>query len=66
MPIQSYRIEKDGIQCTLLKRPTDVVSISRTNAFTCSIESENFDKTTKIILTNGRKITIQKYAIPGK
>jgi predicted enzyme related to lactoylglutathione lyase len=53
MPIEYYRIETDDIQGALLERPADVVPMSGTNAFTCSIEVANFDETAKIILANG-------------
>jgi predicted enzyme related to lactoylglutathione lyase len=66
MPIQYYRIETDGIQGALLERPADVVPMSGTNAFTCSIEVENFDETAKTILANGGIVALPKFAIPGR
>jgi predicted enzyme related to lactoylglutathione lyase len=66
MPIQYYRIETDGIRGALLERPADVVPMSGTNAFTCSIEVENFDKTSQTILANGGIIAVPKMAIQGK
>jgi predicted enzyme related to lactoylglutathione lyase len=66
MPIQYYRIETDGIQGALLERPADVVPMSGTNAFTCSIEVEDFDKTAKKILANGGIVAVPKMAIPGR
>jgi predicted enzyme related to lactoylglutathione lyase len=66
MPIQYYRIETDGIQGALLERPADVVPMSGTNAFTCSIEVENFDETAKRILANGGIVAVPKMAISGK
>jgi predicted enzyme related to lactoylglutathione lyase len=66
MPIQYYRIETDGIQGALLERPADVVPMSGTNAFTCSIEVENFDAIAQAILTNGGIVAVPKMLIPGK
>jgi hypothetical protein len=43
-----------------------VVPTSGTNAFTCSVEVENFDETEKIILSNGEIIAVPKMAIPGR
>jgi predicted enzyme related to lactoylglutathione lyase len=66
IPIQYYKIETGGIQGALLERPADVVPMSGTNAFTCSIEVKNFDETAKAILANGGIVTVQKMAIPGR
>ncbi|MDR1390424.1 MAG: VOC family protein [Treponema sp.] len=66
MPIKYYRIETDGIQGALLERPADVVPMSGTNAFTCSIEVVNFDETAKIILSNGGIVAVPKMPIPGR
>ena len=66
MPISYYRIETDGIIGALLERPAPVVPMSGTNAFTCSMEVENFDKTAETILSNGGIIALPKFAIPKK
>jgi predicted enzyme related to lactoylglutathione lyase len=66
MPIEYYRIETDGIQGALLERPAGVVPMSGTNAFTCSIEVENFDETAKTILANGGIVALPKFAVLGK
>jgi predicted enzyme related to lactoylglutathione lyase len=66
MPIKYYRIETDSIQGALLERPADVVPMSGTNAFTCSIEITNFDETAKTILANGGIAAVPKMAIPGR
>jgi predicted enzyme related to lactoylglutathione lyase len=66
IPIQYYRIETDGIQGALLERSTNVVPMSGTNAFTCSIEVKNFDETAKTIFANGGRTAVPKMAIPGK
>jgi predicted enzyme related to lactoylglutathione lyase len=66
IPIKYYRIETDGIQGALLERPAEVVPMSGTNAFTCSIEVANFDEMAKIILANGGVVAVPKMAIPGR
>jgi predicted enzyme related to lactoylglutathione lyase len=66
MPIKYCRIETDGIQGALLERPADVVPMSGTNAFTCSIEVANFDETAKTILANGGIVAVPKMVIPGR
>jgi predicted enzyme related to lactoylglutathione lyase len=66
MPIEYYRIETDDIQGALLERPADVVPMSGTNAFTCSIEVANFDETAKVILANGGVVAVPKMAIAGR
>jgi predicted enzyme related to lactoylglutathione lyase len=51
----------------LLKRPAKVPAPeSGTNAFVCSIQVENFDSTSELILSNGGKIALPKFAIPGR
>jgi predicted enzyme related to lactoylglutathione lyase len=65
-PVRYYRIETDGIQGALLERPADVVPLSGTNAFICSIEVADFDKMAKIILANKGTVAAPKMAIPGR
>jgi predicted enzyme related to lactoylglutathione lyase len=66
IPIPYYRIETDGILGALLERPAPLVPMSGTNAFTCSLEVENFDKTADAILLNGGAVALPKFAIPKK
>ena len=67
IPIEYYRIETPGIQGGLLKRPVPAPPAGTgTNAFTCSIEVENFDKTAKLIFDNGGIVAMAKFAIAGK
>jgi len=67
VPIEYYRIETNGINGGLLKRPAKVPPMeSGTNAFTCSVEVENFDKTAELIVQNGGQVAMPKFAIPGK
>jgi uncharacterized protein len=67
VPIEYYRIETDSIYGGILKRPAKTPPPEfGTNAFTCSILVENFDKTAEIILKNGGQIAMPKFAIPGR
>jgi predicted enzyme related to lactoylglutathione lyase len=66
MPIAYYRIETEGIQGALLERPAPVTPMSGTNAFTCSLEVEDFDKTAECILSNGGGVALPKFAVPGR
>ena len=54
VPIEYYRIETNGINGGLLKRPVKVPPMEfGTNAFVNSIQVENFDRTSELILQNG-------------
>jgi len=67
IPIEYYRIETAGIHGGLLKRPVaSPPPQSGTNAFTCSIQVENFDQVSELIQEIGGKIAMPKFAIPGK
>ncbi len=67
VPIDYYRIETNGMNGGLLKRPVQVPPNQYgTNAFTCSIQVENFDKTAELILQNGGQIAMAKFAIPNR
>ena len=67
IPIEYYRLETNGMNGGLMKRPVKTPpSEFGTNAFTCSIQVENFDETAKTIMTNGGKIAMPKFAIPKK
>jgi uncharacterized protein len=67
VPIEYYRIETNGINGGLLKRPAKVPPAeSGTNAFVCSVQVENFDKTNQLILLNGGQVALPKFAIPGR
>ncbi len=39
---------------------------SGTNAYVCSIQVENFDKISELILQNGGQIALPKFAIAGR
>jgi predicted enzyme related to lactoylglutathione lyase len=67
IPIEYYRIQGAGPMGGLLKRPAKVPSSEQgTNAFTCSIQVENFDDTAKKILENNGQMAMPKFAVPGK
>jgi len=67
VPIEYYRIDTDTIYGGLLKRPASVPPVGTgTNAFTCSIQVENFDKTAARILASGGQVALPKFAIPGR
>jgi len=66
-PIEYYRIETNGINGGLLKRPAKVPATEAgTNAFTCSIQVESFDKTADLIIKEGGQIAVPKFAIPNR
>ncbi|MEO7802666.1 MAG: VOC family protein [Ginsengibacter sp.] len=67
VPIEYYRILTNSINGGLLKRPAQVAPMeSGTNAFVCSIEVDDFDKTSALILQQGGQIAMPKFAIPGR
>ncbi len=67
VPIEYYRIETNSINGGLLKRPAKVPPTeSGTNAFVCSVQVENFDKTNEQILQIGGQVALPKFAIPGR
>ncbi|ENX42781.1 VOC family protein [Acinetobacter sp. NIPH 2100] len=67
LPIEYYRITTIGIHGGLLQRPvTTPPTGCGTNAFTCSIEVENFDVTAAQILTLGGIVAMDKFAIPNR
>ncbi len=67
VPIEYYRIETNSISGGLLKRPAPLPAQGTgTNAFVCSIQVDDFDKVSKVILSNGGQIAMPKFAIPGR
>ncbi len=67
LPIEYYRIETPSIMGGLLKRPAQTPPMEYgTNAFTCSIQVEDFDKTVAKILAQGGIVAMDKFAIPGR
>lgn len=67
VPIEYYRVETEGINGGLLKRPAKIPPAeSGTNAYTCSVQVVNFDKTAELILGRGGKVAMPNFAIPGR
>lgn len=67
LPIPYWQIESDGIRGGLLQRPAPTPPTGfGTNAFTCSMQVEDFDATAAAILTHGGQIALEKFAVPGK
>lgn len=67
MPIEYYRIETNGINGGLLKRPAKIPPQEHgTNAFVNSVQVESFDKTAALITENGGVVALPKFAVPGK
>ena len=66
LPVEYWRIETDGLRGGLLKRPAKTPPPEHgTNAFVCSIEVEDFDKTAEKIAALGGKVALPKFAVPG-
>lgn len=67
VPIEYYRIETNGISGGLLKRPAPTPpTASGTNAYTCSVQVENFDAIAELIIRQGGQVAMPKFAIPGR
>ncbi len=67
LAIQYYQIETAGIHGGLLERPAQTPPTHcGTNAFTCSIEVQDFDATAAKILAKGGQVAMEKFAISGK
>lgn len=67
LPIEYWQITTDGINGGLLKRPAKTPPHEQgTNAYVCSMEVEDFDKTAAKILENGGVVALEKFAVPGR
>ena len=67
LPIEYYDIETDGIRGGLLQRPTPTPALgTSTNAYVCSVQVADFDKTSETILANGGQVAMEKIAIAGR
>ena len=67
IPIEYWRIETEGINGAILKRPAKVPEMGQgTNAYVCSMVVEDFDKTAEKIKSNGGIVALEKFAVPGK
>jgi predicted enzyme related to lactoylglutathione lyase len=66
LPVEYWRIETDGPRGGLLKRPAKTPPQEYgTNAFVCSIEVDDFDKTAQKIAGLGGIVALPKFAVPG-
>jgi len=64
-PNEYYRIETRNMHGGLLKRPANQPPKEfGTNAFTCSIQVNDFDKMATKIIENGGAVVISKFPIP--
>lgn len=67
VPIEYYLIETNSIFGGLLKRPAALPPDGTgTNAFVCSIQVENFDQTADLIMQQGGRVAMPKFAVPGR
>ena len=67
LPIEYYRITTSGIYGGLLQRPVATPPTGcGTNAFTCSIEVENFDDIVVKILSLGGVVAKEKAAVANR
>ncbi len=66
-PIEYYRIETNSIDGGLLQRPVPVPTQGQgTNAYVCSVQVDDFDTTSRRILSNGGRVAMAKFAVPGR
>ena len=66
LPVEYWRIETDGPRGGLLKRPAKTPPPEHgTNAFVCSMEVDDFDKTANKIADRGGIVALPKFAVPG-
>lgn len=66
IPIEYWRINTGGTAGGMLKRPSDTPPPEcGSNAFVCSFEVSNFDKTAEKIMKSGGKVTLAKFAVPA-
>ena len=67
LPVEYWRASTPGMNGAILKRPVPVPTApSGTNAFVCSIQVENFDETSGVIMRNGGRVALAKFAVAGK
>ena len=66
LPISYWTIETGGSRGGLLERPAKTPPPeSGTNAFVCSLEVEDFDRTAKTIVQLGGIVALPKFAVPN-
>ena len=67
IPIEYYRIATNGIQRSYFETGHKIPPPEcGTNAFTCSIQVDNFDSTSGKILELGGQVALPKFAVPGR
>lgn len=67
LPIEYYHIQTPGIEGALLKRPTGIPGEGfGTNAYTNLLLVGDFDQTHQLIMDNGGKVAMPKFAVPGQ
>ncbi|WP_027880816.1 VOC family protein [Mesoflavibacter zeaxanthinifaciens] len=67
LPIEYYRIETNGMNGALLKRPAKTPPKEHgTNAFNCSIMVYDFNKTAELIIENGGIVAMEKFPIKNR
>ncbi len=67
LPVEYWQIQSGGINGGLLRRPAQTPPPEcGTNAFTCSMQVEDFDATAQMILENGGQVALKKFVVPGK
>lgn len=65
-PIPYWRIQTEGIHGGLLARPADTPPAEcGTNAYVCSMETEDFDAAAARIEESGGQVALPKFAVPG-
>jgi len=66
-PIEYYHIETGAMLGGLLKRPAPTPPLkSGTNAFTCTVEVDDYDACAQKILALGGLVAMPKFAVPGR
>jgi len=66
LPVSYWTIETGGSRGGLLERPGKTPPLeSGTNAFVCSLEVEDFDRTAKTIGQLGGIVALPKFAVPN-
>jgi predicted enzyme related to lactoylglutathione lyase len=67
LPVEYWLIETERDLGGILQRPASPPPAqSGTNAYVCSMEVANFDRTAEIIMKNGGQVALEKFAVPGR
>lgn len=66
LPVAYWRIRTKGLHGGLLQRPADTPPPEcGTNAYVCSIQTEDFDATAATIEQAGGQVALPKFPVPG-